>query len=611
MHYTSREVYEFVSQQTKDPIVERKTCSVSWTAFAVYQSDIHMLKKLSPTIWGKTHELPTPTYCPEIRRLIRLSFINERNLYKTSCSLSWESILSQFHPDIWLEIYWISAYLSDSRSDTTYWKTFQATRPFFQQYSELIQSTPKLSQTMSIRNLQSNSKYVNYAADLKDCYLVFDTDNNENCQYSTKINHSSDCFDCYNTLHSQLCYECIDSSHLYSCKYTQSSNDCNNSIFLYNCINCEYCICCTNLTWKSYYFNNAHIWKEEYQKRIIEIEKRWLVQKYEKIFNELLSCTERFPLHNTNSSWCIWNWLHNCHNTNFSFNISESSDIKYSQRIHNATDVMDVFSFWSASQKLYYSTSVWRSSSNLTFCVNNYKAHYNLYCYETRKNSFAFWCANFEKKDNWIFNKVYSKKEYERITTQIIWHMKETNERWKFFPTTLSPFPLNDTLASDFFPVRSITKNWITSVINQEWSWNVTLLEPNKSISKATLDLWWTELLQIHRKIQEKLIKIPPSLTPVDPKIIQKENRISLIDKESLSREIILWEKTSKPYRINPAEIEYYKKQSIQVPSKHPDTRHSDRLKKRSPLELHIRRNQSWERTISVYSQESWIPLTE
>jgi len=39
MYYTSPEVYEFISKQTNDPIVERKTCRVSGQAFAIYQSD--------------------------------------------------------------------------------------------------------------------------------------------------------------------------------------------------------------------------------------------------------------------------------------------------------------------------------------------------------------------------------------------------------------------------------------------------------------------------------------------------------------------------------------------------------------------------------------------
>lgn len=48
MNYTSKEVYEFISKETNDPIVEWKTCAVSGVDFAIYQSDLEFYKKVSP-----------------------------------------------------------------------------------------------------------------------------------------------------------------------------------------------------------------------------------------------------------------------------------------------------------------------------------------------------------------------------------------------------------------------------------------------------------------------------------------------------------------------------------------------------------------------------------
>ncbi|MEI8091835.1 MAG: hypothetical protein WCG98_06560 [bacterium] len=44
-----KEVYEFISTQTNDPIVEWKTCELSGQPFAVFQSDVDFLQKISPT----------------------------------------------------------------------------------------------------------------------------------------------------------------------------------------------------------------------------------------------------------------------------------------------------------------------------------------------------------------------------------------------------------------------------------------------------------------------------------------------------------------------------------------------------------------------------------
>ena len=48
--YTAPEVYEFISKQTEDPIVEWRTCSISGAKFAIFQSDLDFYKKLSPVL---------------------------------------------------------------------------------------------------------------------------------------------------------------------------------------------------------------------------------------------------------------------------------------------------------------------------------------------------------------------------------------------------------------------------------------------------------------------------------------------------------------------------------------------------------------------------------
>ncbi|MEI8091820.1 MAG: hypothetical protein WCG98_06485 [bacterium] len=45
-----KEVYEFISKQTNDPIVEWKTCKVSGQPFPIFQSDLNMLDLLSPVV---------------------------------------------------------------------------------------------------------------------------------------------------------------------------------------------------------------------------------------------------------------------------------------------------------------------------------------------------------------------------------------------------------------------------------------------------------------------------------------------------------------------------------------------------------------------------------
>jgi vacuolar-type H+-ATPase subunit D/Vma8 len=50
MYYTSREVYEYIAQQSGDTIVEWRVCSVAGVEFPIFQSEVDLLQKLSPVI---------------------------------------------------------------------------------------------------------------------------------------------------------------------------------------------------------------------------------------------------------------------------------------------------------------------------------------------------------------------------------------------------------------------------------------------------------------------------------------------------------------------------------------------------------------------------------
>ncbi len=81
-----KEVYEFISKQTQDPIVERKTCTITGEPFAIFQSDKDFYEKISPTFAGEKYLLPVPDMCFEERRRLRDSFKNDRTFFKSTCA---------------------------------------------------------------------------------------------------------------------------------------------------------------------------------------------------------------------------------------------------------------------------------------------------------------------------------------------------------------------------------------------------------------------------------------------------------------------------------------------------------------------------------------------
>jgi hypothetical protein len=100
-----KEVYEFISKQTNDPIVEWKTCRISGQPFAIFQSDIDFLDKISPIFYGKKYQIPTPTICPEERTRRRMARRNERKLYRRKDEQFDKDQISMFSPDKEYRVY--------------------------------------------------------------------------------------------------------------------------------------------------------------------------------------------------------------------------------------------------------------------------------------------------------------------------------------------------------------------------------------------------------------------------------------------------------------------------------------------------------------------------
>lgn len=107
---------------------------------------------------------------------------------------------------------------------------------------KLSQVVPYQDLVGSFSNLENNSQYTNYTADLKDCYLLFDANRTDTAAYCTKSRQSSTVFDCLNIQHCEQCYECIDSTSMFACQYCYDSSGCTDCAYMIDCHGCDHCI---------------------------------------------------------------------------------------------------------------------------------------------------------------------------------------------------------------------------------------------------------------------------------------------------------------------------------------------------------------------------------
>ena len=166
-------------------------------------------------------------------------------------------------------------------------------------------------------------------------------------------------------------------------------------------------------------------------------------------------------------------------------------------------------------------------------------------------------CAEMNGKQYCILNKQYTKEEYEILVPKIIEQMKKVPYVDKqgrsygygeFFPSEISPFAYNETVAQDYFPIDEKTAEF-----------------------KGYL---WREYTPNKYKTTIKGKDLPQTIAEVD---------------DSILNEVIECEITNKPFKILEEELNFYRRLNLPLPSVHPDERHNMRLKLRNPMILRKR----------------------
>ena len=239
---------------------------------------------------------------------------------------------------------------------------------------------------------------------------------------------------------------------------------------------------------------------------------------------------------------------------------------------------MICFSWWkdewySWADYCYESIWVWNSAYKIFFCFwcwENVSDIYYSYLCRWSKNLFG--CIGLRNAQYCILNKQYTKEEYESLVPRIIEHMKKTWEWWEFFPSSISPFWYNETVANEYFPITTRTDaiNRVSSDWKPLFKWS-DYKSPKPDVSKT----------------------IPADKLPDNIKYIP----------DDILNWAIVCEITKKPFRIIKPELEFYRKHNLPIPRRHPNRRHLDRMKLRNPRKLYDRKcDKCWVEMKTTYS---------
>ncbi len=528
----------------------QKNCKQCGINFEVTDEDLQVYKKFTFKIDRKIFEIPPSKLCPDCCAQRRMAFANQINLYKRKCDGTGKEIVSNYSPDKKNIVYDVSYWFSDAWDQFSTGMYFDFSRSFFEQFEELIKIAPR-------PNLQRNPEYdenadfTNYAGKNKNCYLIFDSDKNRDCYYSYSINSCENTVDCFRSENCEICYECIDCRKCYKSISLQNCTNCNDSAFLKNCISCKNCFGSMNLRSKEFYFLNEKCTKEEYEKKMEAVKFNTFsgLKNMQTKFSKFL---KKFPhkyMEGVQNENVFGNYLTNCKNAEYCFDSRNLWDCKFiTQAFDNAKDCMNCTEIGDGVELFYESCYSGYNGNSLKFTSHSLGQVYNLtYCYFCPNCSDCFGCFGLRKTKYCIFNKKYTKEEYEQLVPKIIEHMQNTGEWGEFFPVRISPFCYNETHAQDYFP---LTKE---AVLKRGWKWK----ENDNTIPKV-----------------DKII--PANKLPDDIKDIP----------DDILNWAIRCEVTNKPYKIIPQELKFYRDHNLPIPRRHPDQRHKDRMSLRNPRKL-------------------------
>jgi len=540
---------------------ETRNCQNCHNKFTIEPDDFGFYEKIN---------VPPPTFCPECRLIRRLTFRNEKSLYRNECKKCGKSVISVYPKDSNVVVYCRPCWWGDDWDELESAVNFDDSKDFFSQLNNLLHKAP-LPNLFGLYTTLVNSEYTNMVGYLKNCYMITHSDFNENCIYGSFLGHCKDSVDNTMLNDSELCYENVNCQKCYQTMYSANCVNCRNVYFCQNCVDCSNCFGCVNLRNQKYHIFNQPYSKEEYQEKLkdLQINSYKKVQEVkEKVYEFWKSFPQKY-MHERQNHHVSGDYIYNSKNAINSFTVFDLEDSKFCAFVTAGTKTTDCYDFshyGMISDLLYESLQAGNYASNIKFCWYCISNTSDMeYCISTSGCKNCFGCVGLKKKQYCILNKQYTKEEYEILVEKIKKHMNEIPyidkkrrmyRYGEFFPSELSPFGYNTTTAQEYFP---LTKE-----------------EANKESYN------WKELEEKNYEINILPENLPDTIADIDEEILSK---VIGCEHKRLCNESCM-----TAFKIVPEELKFYKRMNLPLPRLCSNCRHYQRNKFRNPMKLWHRR---------------------
>jgi len=521
---------------------ESRICQNCKNSFNIEPDDFSFYEKM---------KVPAPNVCPDCRFKMRAMWRNEMSLYSgRECGLCKKSIVSMYNPKSPYTIYCYDCFYSEKWNSKDYATEYDKTMPFFDQLKDFMVKVPKINLGISTGDGENiNSEYTNMTSGCKDCYLVFNTSPAEELLYSRGVRNGRNSSDIYFGVGFENCYECINVQESANVFWGQNVAGCVDSYFILNGSGLTNCFGCVNLRNKSYCWFNEQLSSEEYSSRLKEI--RGSFNKFKEEFKKFKEFSKKLPRRENNNLKTydsVGDYLTECKNVFNSFEISKSENCRHVFFSKSIKDSLGTIGYGTNSEKLLEVVATGHSS-NVIGSYWNENCNDTMYSFDLRNCNHCIGCDGLKNGQYSIFNKEYSKDEYEILKNHIINELTNIGIHGLIMPPELSPFAYNETIGQDNFP---LTKE-----------------------EAIKLGFRWEDDIQITKgKETLKPEQIPDHINDVE---------------SNLTKEVLVCVECDRNYKITDQELLFYKKMLLPVPRECFFCRHKNRLLRRGKIQFFIR----------------------
>lgn len=462
----------------------QRVCTSTGRLFVITEAEqalIAKLESLHPLL--KVGDIPLPTVHPlEFNRQLQ-SFVSLMSLFESKSVISHTPLITRYNPALGYKVVTYDEFWSDQVDNTSVGKEYDFSRPFFQQWNELMHAV--VMQPL-VQISCENSKYVDSSSSLKNCYLCFGMGESEGCMYCLKTCYplrNRDCVDCIGIVDCELCYSCIHCDHAYDCQHCSDCIDCYQCFGSRDLVGCKYCFGCVGLRQAKYYLFNQAVTKEVYEAFIRDAK----LESYQSRQKYLEQCRQFYKQNSTQvntikqSENALGRYLKNCHNV---------YECEYAESLEDCGWTTGAFGKDIWRGEVYQGELAYQSaimSGRLGFCNSISSGSENFYSYMIWGSNSCFGCVMLKQKEYCILNKQYSKEAYESLVPRIIAHMKSTGEWGQFFPSKYAPHYFEESQAGQLHCSKPVLVT-IDSCSCDSSSWIDTIHDG--SIDEIVEKLW-------------------------------------------------------------------------------------------------------------------------